>query len=147
MKNYKKNILTDDVTIEFNCNFDSLLLWANSIDGKNNAYRINKNLLVAKYPLTKNYLLSYYDSSNFYLKKYDVFKNRDCAAHVYNYFVQTFGKSYNTQSGASPGGAGKAETFNTGLNPFFGFINLNIAGLPGWLWLALLAGIYVVVKE
>lgn len=131
------NLKDDNFSLE--CDYNTILNFANSQNGIASAMRINKNINPGLYPLTEIALKNYYNSSNYSnLKK--TFKNIDCAADVYSYFVQSYGVQFG--SGTEPGGAAGANS--SGLNPF-GLFNLdlgfNLGGIS-WLWW-LVAGVIV----
>ena len=124
------------------CDWNKVLPLYNSIEERNRVTRINRNLRIANYPLTRNFLNSHFNQSDWSMKSSF---NYDCAASMYSYFIMSFGKS---EGGASsnfpvPTGAGVSTGYNI-FNPF-GF-DLDI--LPGWLWFLILGvvGIWVYDK-
>lgn len=126
------------------CSFDVILSFANSETEKQRAKKQNSNLKLVAYPLTKNFLQTYYLSTNFSnLKK--TFTDINCAADVYSYFVMSYGYKTGTNSGGASG-AGQSS----GLNPFSPFkvdLGFNFGSFGSWLWIILLGyGIYKATK-
>ncbi|MBK9285054.1 MAG: hypothetical protein IPM51_12175 [Sphingobacteriaceae bacterium] len=136
--------LKDDIFFK-ECDFNTILSFANSQTEKTRALRQNSNLKNAPYPLTKNFLQSYYNSRPFSNLK-NTFKNVNCAADVYSYFVMTYG--FNV--GSSGTGTASAAGQSSGLNPFSPFkidlgFNFGSTGLLLWLLIAGLV-VYKVTK-
>jgi len=131
------NLKDDNYNLE--CDFNTVLNFANSQNGIANAMRINKNINPGLYPLTELALKNYYNSSNYSnLKK--TFKRVNCAADVYSYFVQSYGLT--AGNGTITGGAAGANS--SGLNPFSPFkldLGFNLGGIS-WLWW-LVAGVII----
>lgn len=124
------------------CDWNIVLPFYNSVSERSRVAKINPNLKLAKYPLTRDYLNYYYTKSDHKLKQ--SITQYDCASAMYSFFVMTFGiNTSNGDDGKKPGATG-AEPYSTGFNPF-GVINWDI--LPSWAWwLILIAGILVVKK-
>lgn len=128
------------------CDFNIILSFANSDAEKRRAVYQNKNLKSAPYPLTKNFLQSYYSNAAFSnLKK--TFNNINCAADVYSFFVMSFG--YREGSGTSTGGASGAQS--SGLNPFSPVkvdLGFTFGSFGVWLWILLIGiGVYKLTKD
>lgn len=131
------NTLKDEL-LYFQCDWTIILNFANSLEEKSRAYNQNKLLKNAPYPLTKNFLQNYYNTTNFKAK--ESMKPVSCAAPVYSYFVQTYG--FKEGEGTGGGNAiGATSDPSYGFNPF-GLIPFNFSILPWWLWLAL-AGVVI----
>lgn len=137
------NKLKDEYSLE--CNWDIVLPVYNSINEKNRVIKINPNLKIANYPLTRNYLNEYFKTHKFNFSNYSSFIY-DCAASMYSFFIMTYG--YKAATGgntgnqalpAVPGGQG----ISFGFNPFFGVINLDSPIL--WILLAV-AGVLIFKK-
>jgi len=128
-----------DINYSLECDFNTVLNYANSQSGIANAIQINKNINPGLYPLTELALKNYYNSSNYSnLKK--TFKNANCAADVYSYFVQ----SYGLKAGNGTATSGAAGANSSGLNPFSPFkldLGFNLGGVS-WLWW-LVAGVII----
>jgi hypothetical protein len=135
----------NDINLALECNFATVLSYANSSNGIATAMRLNKNINPGLYPLTENSLKNYYYSSDYSnLKK--TFKDANCAADAYSYFLQSYGlTNYHGTSGAS----GASGANSSGLNPF-GLFDLDLGfnlGKFSWLWLVLVGAIaYKVLK-
>lgn len=108
----------DIVTPIKECSFDRSLSFINSNEGIKYALSVNSNLKRNLFPLTKYKLLTYYDATDFKLKKN--FKDKNCAADVLSYYLQTYG--LNEGSGANTISTGEGEGL-AGWNPFgeYGF--------------------------
>jgi len=124
------------VTLE--CDWFKLLPVVNNTDEINRVKKINPNIKLAPYPLTRQFLNNYFLNSEFNIKSQFTF---DCAASMYSYFLNTYGYS--------PGGASNfpiatgAGGASSGLNPA-GFINVDL--FPPWLLALLLVGVIVFFK-
>lgn len=126
------------------CDWNILLPIINSTDERNRVKRINPNLVSASYPLTRDYLNSYFNNNKFSFSDYKSFVY-DCSASMYSFFVMTFGYvpgtggSRNLPLPAQPGGQG----VSFGFNPFFGLFDVDSPIL--WI-LLILAGALVIKK-
>jgi len=127
--------LRDDI-FYLECGFPELLPFINSATEKNRAINFNRKIKASLYPLTKIFLQQHYLNTNYSnLKK--TYKNVDCAADVYSYFISSYGQPV----GSSTGTPGATGANSSGLNPFFGAdVNLgfNFGSLGSWLWLLLI---------
>ena len=136
-------MLRDDIFYK-QCDFDIILSFANSESEKQRARSQNINVKNAPYPLTKNFLQQYYLSKDYSNLK-NTFKDVNCAADVYSFFVMTYGLKVGSNSnGAS--GAGQSS----GLNPFSPVkvdLGFNFGSFGSWLWILLIGfGIYKATK-
>lgn len=136
--------MINDINYSLECRFPVLLNFVNSSVEISRVTRLNKNISRALYPLTENFLKNYYSSTNYSnLKK--TFKNGNCAADVYSYFVMSYGFVNGTGSNSGASGAN-----SSGLNPF-GLVNadlgFNLGGLSWLWWLAIGFVVYKVVKK
>jgi hypothetical protein len=126
------------------CNWINTLPVYNSSTERNRVKRINPNLVTAGYPLTREYLNSYFEQNKFSFSNYSSFIP-DCAASMYSFFIMTFGyqqSGSNAGGGAlpaKPGGGG----ISYGFNPFFGLFDID----NPILWILLLAGGIILVKK
>lgn len=136
--------LNDPNNFTLECDFNKILIFANSNAEKNRAISQNKNVRSAPYPLTREFLINYYNSTNFYLKQF--YKNSNCASDVYSYFVATYGATsqYSGGTGSQASGAQTGGGSSLGLNPFFG---LKLQEFPLFLIVLALAGAYLVLKD
>jgi hypothetical protein len=136
--------LNDDI-FYLECDFSVLLPFMNSQTEKMRVLNFNKKIKSSFYPLTKSFLQDYYLKTNYsHLKK--SFKNVNCAADVYSYFVQTYGMPV----GTSIGGNGAASANSSGLNPFFGAgvdLGFNLGSIGSWLWLFLLGAGFIYLNK
>ena len=126
------------------CSWSNTLPVYNSATERNRVKRINPNLSIAQYPLTREYLNNYFNTNKFSFSDYSSFLY-DCAASMYSFFVMTYGyKQSSSNAGGSalpakPGGGG----ISYGFNPFFGLFDIN----NPILWILLLAAGIIVVKK
>ena len=127
------------------CDWNKTLYEYNSIQERNRVRQINPNLMLASYPLTREYLNTYYNNNKFSFSGYTSFVY-DCAASMYSFFIMTFGYKQSANSGggnkafpAVPGGGG----ISFGFNPFFGFFDIN----NPLLWILFALGIVVLIKK
>lgn len=127
------------------CDWNKTLSVYNSETERNRVKRFNANLIMAQYPLTRDYLNNYFNENKFSFSDYKSFIY-DCSASMYSYFVMTFGYKPGSDGtgkkilpGASPGGKG----VSFGFNPFFGLFNIDNPML--WI-LLILAGIIIIKK-
>ena len=125
------------------CNWDNVLAVYNSQAEKNRVRKINPNLITASYPLTREFLNSYFENNKFSFSGYKSFIY-DCAASMYSFFIMTFGfeQSGNNGGGAlppAPGGGG----ISYGFNPFFGLFDID----NPILWILLAIGGVLVYKK
>lgn len=124
------------------CDWNKLLPIYNSDQEKNRVKRINPNLRVANYPLTREMLNNHYNQNKFNFSGSFIY---DCGASMYSFFVMTFGYvpgtggSKNFPVPAVPGGQG----VSFGFNPFFGLFDIDNPTL--WILLILVGA--VVVKK
>lgn len=130
-----------DYTLE--CDWNIVLPIYNSSEEINRVKKINPNLRNALYPLTRNYLNTYFNNSKFDFSNYESFIP-DCATSMYSFFVMTFGYVPGTGGNkgvralpAVPGGQG----ISFGTNPFFGLFDLNSPIL--WILLAIVGVIAI----
>lgn len=126
------------------CDWNKVLSIYNSNTERNRVKQINPNLSVAKYPLTRDYLNSYYVSTNYESLKKSI-TQYDCASAMYSYFVMSFGTvdGISGGNGSKPGATG-ASPHSTGFNPY-GLIDWDF--LPSWMWLLLLAVGVITAKK
>lgn len=126
------------------CNWNNVLNIYNSSDERNRIKKINPNLIVASYPLTREYLNNYFNNNKFNFSDYSSFIY-DCAASMYSFFIMTYGYKPGTGGTvgkalpAQPGGQG----ISFGFNPFFGLFDV---GNP-MLWILLGIAAIVIVKN
>jgi len=127
------------------CDWNLTLPVYNSIQERNRAKQLNPNLLRAPYPLTREFLNSYYRNTEFPdLKKTITFDLYDCSSAMYSFFVMSFGTVSGAGGGGSKPGATGNEPRSTGFNPY-GLIDWDF--LPDWAWwLLLVAGVLIVKK-
>jgi len=131
--------LNDDIYY-LECDFETVLRFANSATEKRRVLSFNRKIRSSFYPLTKSVLQNHYLNTN-YTELKNTFKNVDCAADVYSYFVQTYGMPVGSPSGSS----GAAGANSSGLNPFFGAgvdLGFNFGAVGSYFWL-LLAGLVI----
>lgn len=125
------------------CSWLNTLPVYNTTAERNRVNRINPNLRIAPYPLTREFLNNYFNENKFSFSGYSSFIP-DCAASMYSFFVMTYGyKQSGTKGGgalpAVPGGGG----ISYGFNPFFGLLDID----NPVLWIVLvLAGVLVYKK-
>jgi len=125
------------------CNWSTTLPIYNSNAERYRVKQINPNLAGAVYPLTREYLNSYYRSTNFPDLKRSI-TQYDCASAMYSYFVMSFGTATGSGGSGSKPGATGANPHSTGFNPY-GLIDWDL--LPSWLWILLLAAGVLAVKK
>jgi len=124
------------------CDWQPVLLMANSTFERLRVEKINPSLRSAPYPLTRDKLNVYFTQTNFYLK--DFYDYPDCASAMYSYFIATYRQTSQTSGGGSRAVQGKrGEGTSFGFNPFFGFVS----PLSFWLWLLILTGGYFYLKR
>ena len=152
-----KNKLTQDVLSNFQinknknlsdpvleCNWTTVLPVYNSAIEKNRVKKINPNLVMASYPLTREFLNNHFNENKFGFSNYSSFIP-DCAASMYSFFIMTFGYApgtggtINKAIPAVPGGQG----ISYGFNPFFGLFDIN----NPILWILLAAVGIIAVKK
>jgi len=126
------------------CNWNTVLPVYNSSDERNRVKKFNPNLIMASYPLTREYLNNHFSNNKYGFSNYSSFIY-DCAASMYSFFIMTYGYApgtggtINKAIPAVPGGQG----ISYGFNPFFGLFDIDNPML--WILLAL-AGIIIVKK-
>jgi hypothetical protein len=124
------------------CSWEVTLPVYNSWEERDRVKKINPRLINAPYPLTRDFLNSYFDNTKFNFSGYSSFI-RDCSASMYSYFVMSFGYTPGTTTGGSgalpaiPGGAG----ISYGLNKFFGLFDLNSPIL--WILILIIGGVAI----
>ena len=124
------------------CDWNVLSIY-NSQAERNRVVKINPNLRLAPYPLTREYLNSYFDNNKFELSGNQFI--RDCSASMYSYFVITYGYTPKTVHGggsalpAVPGGSG----ISYGFNPYFGLFDID----SPILWFLLIGLGIIVIKK
>ncbi len=124
------------------CLWEPVLNMANSTAERLRVQRYNPSLRSAPYPLTREWLNSYYNESSFYLKGF--YDYPDCASAMYSYFIATYEQTSQTSGGGSKALPGRrGEGTSLGFNPFFGFDS----PLGFWLWLLILTGGYFYFKK
>jgi len=132
--------MLNDIVLE--CDWIKVLNFANSSAGITHAKQQNRYIDNSIYPLTRNFLNSYYANTNFVnLKK--SFKPYDCAAAMYSYFLMSYGSGI-SGTGQNPSGGASGAIPSTGFNPY-GAFNWNI--LPSWLWIALLIAVGLFIYD
>lgn len=134
----------NDINYTLECDFSKLLPFINSQNEIDRAVKFNRYVKKSFYPLDEKFLKEYYNKTDFAnLKK--TFKNINCAADVYSYFLMSYGFKVGSEIGSDFASGANSS----GLNPLFG-INADLGfnlGAFSWLWLLILAaGIYVIKK-
>ena len=130
----------NDETFSLVCDFDQGLSFANIASERNRIININPDISKIEYPLTKNFLQTYYNTTDYSNAK-NSFNKIDCFADVYSYLILSYGKATGTGKDLTKTGSG-----SSGILPF-GIGNIGLS-LPGWLtnifgWILLL---YVLSK-
>ena len=133
-----------DETFSLVCDFSQGLTFANMQSEKQRIININPDIAKIKYPLTKEFLQTYYNTTDYSNAK-NSFNNVDCFADVYSYLIMSYGKATGTGKDLVSTGSG-----SSGILPF-GLGNLGLS-LPDWLtnlfgWLFLAYVLYKISES
>ena len=134
--------------VVLNCDFSSLLNVVNQQSEIIRAKKQNRFITNNLYPLTKNFLQSYYLNSPFTSYK-KTFKDVECAAQVYSYFLMTYGYSSEAAVAQNAGSAFSPNSSGLGL---LGQFNLDLGFnlgelLKSYWWILALIGVIYISKD
>lgn len=136
------NMLAENPVLE--CEWLPVLTYANSSPERSRAMFNNRMIRSNLYPLTSSFLNNYYiERGSPFPEIYEF----NCSASMYSFFKQFYGQSLESGSGRGVPKGATPGVASTGFLPFGLPFGLDVDLLPWWVWVLLIGGAGLYIKD